>query len=80
MFFGSIWTFKSLIHPRNYSEKNIILDLSDAKIADHSALEAINAQTAKYQESGKNLQLTNLTEDSLKIIRRAEKVTHINVV
>ncbi len=80
LFFGSIWTFKSLIHPRNYSEKNIILDLSDAKIADHSALEAINAQTAKYQESGKNLQLTNLTEDSLKILRRAEKVTHINVV
>ena len=80
LFFGSIWTFKTLIHPKNYTEKDVLIDFSNAKIADHSALEVISSQTAKYQETGKNLQLTNLSEDSLKILRKAEKVTNINVV
>ena len=80
LFFGSVWKFKDLIHPGNYEEDNVILDLSNAKVADHSGLEAIDSQTAKYQESGKRLQLTNLTEESLKILRKAEKVTQINVV
>jgi SulP family sulfate permease len=80
LFFGSVWKFKDLIHPGNYEEDNVILDLSNAKVADHSGLEAIDSQTAKYEESGKRLQLTNLTEESLKILRKAEKVTQINVV
>ena len=80
LFFGSIWKFKELIHPSNYSKKNIVLDLSDAKIADHSALEVLDTQTAKYHENGKRLELTNLSEDSLRILRKAEKVTSINVV
>ena len=80
LFFGSVWKFKDLIHPGNYEEENVILDLSNAKIADHSALEAIDSQTAKYEESGKRLQLTNITEESLKILRKAEKITQINIV
>ncbi len=80
LFFGSVWKFKDLMHPGNYEEENVILDLSDAKIADHSALEAIDSQTTKYHESGKHLQLVNVTEESLQILRKAKSVTQIDVV
>ena len=79
LFFGTVWKFKSIILPDRFDEQNVIIDCSNAKLADSSALEAINSQTPKYNKTGKTLQLTNLGYESLKLIKKAKPVLDIKV-
>ncbi len=72
LFFGSVWKFKNIMQPDNFSEENVIIDCSKVKLADASALEAIESQTLKYQKMGKTLQFTNLDLDSLKLVNKAK--------
>jgi|TARA_B100001750_G_scaffold229819_1_gene225612 SulP family sulfate permease len=79
LFFGTVWKFKNIILPDRFDETNVIIDCSNAKLADSSALEAINSQMPKYNKTGKTLQLTNLGYDSLKLIKKAKPVLDIKV-
>ena len=72
LFFGSVWKFKNIMQPDNFSEENVIIDCSKVKLADAAALEAIESQTLKYQKMGKTLQFTNLDLDSLKLVNKAK--------
>ena len=66
--------------PHRFEEKNVIIDCSNAKLADSSALEAINSQISKYNKIGKTLQLKNLGHDSLRLVKNAKPVLDIKVV
>ena len=55
--------------PHRFEEKNVIIDCSNAKLADSSALEAINSQISK-----------NLGHDSLRLVKNAKPVLDIKVV
>ena len=79
LFFGSVWKFKNIILPHRFEEKNVIIDCSNAKLADSSALEAINSQISKYNKIGKTLQLKNLGHDSLRLVKNAKPVLDIKV-
>lgn len=47
---------------------------------DHSAIEAINSLTEKYQKAGKKLHLKHLSPDCRARIKNAEKIVDINVI
>ncbi len=79
LFFGSVWKFKNIIRPDRFDEENVIIDCSNAKLADSSALEALDSQTPKYNKIGKTLQLTNLGDESLRLINKAKPVLNIKV-
>ena len=79
LFFGSVWKFKNIIQPGRFDEENVIIDCSNAKIVDSSALEAIDSQTLKYGKVGKTLQLTNLGDGSLNLIDKSKPVINIKI-
>ena len=79
MFFGSVWKFKNIIRPDRFDEENVIIDCSNAKLADSSALEVLDSQTHKYNKIGKTLHLTNVGEESLRLINKAKPALNIKV-
>ncbi|MEE9347114.1 MAG: SulP family inorganic anion transporter [Robiginitomaculum sp.] len=70
LFFGSIEGFTELFDPENDPER-IVIDFMDSRVADQSALQAIDAVAAKYQALGKRLELRHLTHDCHKLLSKA---------
>jgi len=79
LFFGSIEKFKTLFHIQEDTNE-IIIDFADSHVMDHSAIEAINSLTEKYQKSGKTLHLKHLSPDCRTKIKNAEAIVDINVI
>jgi SulP family sulfate permease len=79
VFFGSVERFKTLFDINN-DAKEIIIDFADSRVLDHSAIEAINWLTEKYENKGKILHLKHLSEDCIKLLKNAEKIVDINIM
>ena len=62
LFFGSIATFNEKFDVKNDPE-SIEIDFIEARISDHSAIEAIFALVEKYHAEGKKIKLKHLSED-----------------
>ncbi|MEM1381630.1 MAG: SulP family inorganic anion transporter [Pseudomonadota bacterium] len=62
LFFGSTENFMSLFDPKNDPDR-VVIDFAEARVADHSALAAIDALAAKYHAEGKDLRLRHLSPD-----------------
>ncbi len=80
LFFGSIQGFKDDIDPNNDEEDDIVIDFSNARVWDHSALEAIDALALKYKEYGKKLHLVHLSNDCALLLKNAKDMVEINVI
>lgn len=78
LFFGSITKFKSIFDIQNDTAE-IIIDFADSKVMDHSAIEAIDSLTEKYEKAGKTLHLKHLSADCRVLIKNAEKIVDINI-
>jgi SulP family sulfate permease len=52
----------------------VALDFVDARIADHSAIEAIFALVEKYQAVGKKVTLKHLSEDCKVLLYKASPI------
>jgi SulP family sulfate permease len=70
LFFGSATRFQELFNPSQDPEV-VILDFNNSRVVDQSALQAIEAVAAKYQQAGKRLQLRHLTRDCHKLLTTA---------
>ncbi len=70
LFFGSVESFSELFDPKN-DPQTVIIDFMDSRVADQSALQAIEALASKYQGQGKNLQLRHLTPDCHSLLKKA---------
>ncbi len=79
VFFGSITKFKTLFDVKN-DTKEIIIDFADSRVMDHSAIEAIDSLTEKYEKAWKTLHLKHLSPDCRKLIKNADKIVDINVI
>ena len=79
LFFASISAFQSLFHPKD-DPKTVVIDFKNAKVVDHSAIEAIDALAAKYTAEGKTLHLKHLSPDCLEILDNAKGMVEINVL
>lgn len=70
LFFGSAAGFLQLFDPEG-DPAMVIVDFADSRVADQSALQAIEAMAARYEAQGKRLQLRHLSHDCHKLLARA---------
>jgi SulP family sulfate permease len=70
LFFGSSEGFSELFTPNGDPDK-VIVDFADSRVADQSALQAIEAVALKYEESGKRIQLRHLSKDCHYLLSKA---------
>jgi len=70
LFFGSVEGFTELFTP-DADPAVVIVDFAESRVADQSALTAIEMVAAKYQAAGKTLQLRHLSRDCHQLLARA---------
>ena len=70
LFFGSSDGFSELFDIANDPDQ-VIIDFADSRVVDQSALQAIEAIAAKYQENGKAVVLRHLSRDCHKLLTKA---------
>jgi len=75
VFFGSIQSFNSKFDVNGDPEK-VEIDFMEAKVADHSALEAIFVLVEKYEKVGKQLVLKHLSTECKDLMRKASPKFH----
>ncbi len=70
LFFGSTDGFTELFEVETDPD-TVVVDFADSRVADQSALQAIEAVAAKYEAAGKRLQLRHLSRDCHRLLTRA---------
>ncbi len=79
LFFGSAQSFKDLFDPRN-DPKDVVIDFKNARVYDHSAIEAINNITERYADQGKLLHLLNLSPECKELLNKADSIVELSVI
>ena len=81
LFFGSIALFRDLFSPKNdQGETDVVIDFRNARVWDHSALEAIDALATKYEEAGIRLHLVHLSPDCKLLLKKARDMVEVNMI
>ncbi len=70
LFFGSTEAFSELFAPAD-DPSMVVIDFADSRVADQSALTAIESVAARYQALGKQVQLRHLSRDCHKLLTKA---------
>lgn len=70
LFFGSATGFVEMFDIKN-DPGMVIVDFAGSRVADQSALEAIENVAAKYEDAGKRIQLRHLTRDCHALLTKA---------
>lgn len=79
LFFASISAFQNLFNP-NEDPEDVVIDFKNAKVADHSALAAIDGLALRYITVGKKLHLKHLSADCLELLDNAKGMIEVNVI
>ena len=79
LFFASVKNFNELFKIKD-DPKEIVIDFKFSKVADHSALMAIDNLANKYKLAGKKLHLVHLSPDCLEVLESAKTMVEINVL
>lgn len=79
LFFGSVSVFNDKFDVQNDPD-DIIIDFSESKVVDMSAIEALNGLTDRYLKAGKKVHLRHLSPDCQKLLRDADKIVEVNVM
>lgn len=70
LFFGSAEGFSELFTPRDDPDE-VIIDFARSRVADQSALQAIEAIAGKYEAEGKSVHLRHLSRDCHELLTKA---------
>lgn len=79
LFFGSIKQFQELFDPKSDTQ-DVIIDFKNARVADHSALEAIDKLATRYQKVNKTLHLIHLSGECKRLLDAAGPLVEVNVL
>lgn len=79
LFFGSSTAFIEKFDVMNDPDE-VVIDFKESKVADMSAIEALNKITEKYHKEGKTLRLRHLSEDCRQLLKNAESVIDVNII
>jgi SulP family sulfate permease len=60
--------------------KDVIVEFKYSRVADHSAIEAIDNLAERYTKQGKVLHLRHVSEDCQKLLKRANDLVEVNVI
>ena len=79
LFFGSVTVFNSKFEVEADPDE-VIIDFSESRVVDMSAIEALNKLTERYLKAGKKVHLKHLSPDCIKLLKNAEKIIDVNVL
>jgi SulP family sulfate permease len=79
LFFGSVKNFLELFDPENDPD-DVIIEFQNSRVADHSAIEAIDTLAERYIRAGKTLHLRHLSEECRSLLKKAGDLVEVNVL
>jgi len=79
LFFGSTTTFNSKFDVLNDPDE-VVIDFTESRVVDMSAIEALNKLTQRYSKAGKKIHLKHLSNDCKKLLSNAEAIIDVNII
>jgi SulP family sulfate permease len=79
LFFGSVKGFSEKFDVNNDPEE-VIIDFKESRVADMSAIEALNSITHRYFKQGKKVHLRHLSQDCINLLNKAEAIIDVNIM
>ena len=79
LFFGSTAVFQSKFDVANDPDE-VLIDFTESRVADMSAIEALNKLTERYHKYGKKIYIKNLSSSSHKKLIKADKIINVNIL
>ena len=79
LFFGSVTAFAEKFDVKN-DPHEIIIDFAESRVADMSAIEALNSITNRYHKAGKTVRLQHLSPDGRSLLKNAEAIIDVNIL
>lgn len=79
LFFGSVAGFAENFDILE-DPTEIIIDFKESRVADMSAIEALNTMTYRYHQIGKKVQLRHLSKDCVELLKNAEAIIEVNII
>ena len=79
LFFGSVKNFLELFNPEEEPD-DVIIEFQNSRVADHSAIEAIDTLAERYIKAGKTLHLRHLSEECRQLLKKAGSLVEVNVL
>ena len=79
LFFGSTTAFAEKFDVQNDPEE-VIIDFAESRIADMSAIDAVNKITERYAAIGKKVHLRHLSADCVTLLNNAKAIIDVNIM
>lgn len=78
LFFGSVTGFAEKFDVAG-DPSEIVINFKDSRVADMSAIEALNAITSRYKKVGKTVRLQHLSADCINLLKNADAIIEVNI-
>ncbi len=78
LFFASVHRFNELFDPDSDPD-NVYIDCAMSRIADHSAIEAIDNLAERYKQAGKHLHMKHLSPECRQLLSTAADLVEVNI-
>ncbi len=79
LFFGSTTAFSEKFDVQN-DPVEVVIDFQESRVADMSAIEALNKITERYRKIGKKVHLKHLSKDCRRLLNNADEIIDVNVL
>jgi SulP family sulfate permease len=79
LFFGSVTAFAEKFDVST-DPNEVIIDFKESRVADMSAIEALNGITNRYHKEGKKVHLSHLSQDCIALLKNAEAIIDVNIM
>jgi SulP family sulfate permease len=79
LFFASVHNFQELFTPQDDAD-DVIVDFKGSRVADHSALSAIDALAERFERAGKRLHLVHMSPECRLLLKKAGDLVEVNVL
>jgi SulP family sulfate permease len=79
LFFASVQNFQEIFDPKNDPD-DVVVDFNNSRVADHSAIEAIDKLAVRYEKVHKRLHLKHVSKECRQLLKTAGPLVEVNVV
>lgn len=79
LFFGSVSNFLEQFDMDNDAD-DVIVEFKNSRVADHSAIEAIDVLAERYLSRGKTMHLRHLNQECKQLLTKAGSLVEINLI
>ena len=79
LFFASTTVFIEKFDFQN-DPTEVIIDFKESRVADMSAIEALNVVTQRYHKLGKIVRLSHLSKDCIVLLENADAIIDVNIM